>query len=250
MEGSRILRNTQIIVLGFCIAIATIFSSIILSKTMIKIKKFTDEVISVTGSAEKKIISDYSVWKISFARRDKELPVAYAGVKKDLERIKAYLISQGFKDEEIVISQLYTETLYKKNKRGYDTNKIGGYRITQTLEMRSNDVQKATLVCQKITELINEGIGLISDPPQYFYTKISDLKLEMLAQATEDAKSRAVKMAGATGNKIGLMHSASMGVFQITPVNSTEVAGYGINDTTSLEKKVTAVVHADFGIGE
>jgi len=39
-----------------------------------------------------------------------------------------------------------------------------------------------------------------------------------------------------------------MGVFQITPVNSNEVADSGVNDTSSWEKKVTAVVSATFGI--
>jgi len=52
----------------------------------------------------------------------------------------------------------------------------------------------------------------------------------------------------ATGNKIGFMRSARMGVFQITPVNSTEIADWVMNDTTSLEKKVTAVVNAGFSI--
>ncbi|MFA5160529.1 MAG: SIMPL domain-containing protein, partial [Candidatus Omnitrophota bacterium] len=42
--------------------------------------------------------------------------------------------------------------------------------------------------------------------------------------------------------------SAKMGVFQITPVNSTEISDWGMNDTTSLDKKVTAVVNASFSI--
>ncbi|HOG24446.1 MAG TPA: SIMPL domain-containing protein, partial [Candidatus Omnitrophota bacterium] len=44
------------------------------------------------------------------------------------------------------------------------------------------------------------------------------------------------------------MRSARMGVFQITPVNSTSVSDWGENDTSSVEKKVTAVVNASFSI--
>ncbi len=70
----------------------------------------------------------------------------------------------------------------------------------------------------------------------------------MLGAATENAKQRAANMAKATGNRIGAIRSAKMGVFQITPVNSNEVADSGVNDTSSWEKKVTAVVSATFGI--
>lgn len=37
-----------------------------------------------------------------------------------------------------------------------------------------------------------------------------------------------------------------MGVFQITPLYSTEVSDYGINDTTSIDKEITAVVNCEF----
>jgi hypothetical protein len=70
----------------------------------------------------------------------------------------------------------------------------------------------------------------------------------MLAKASENAKQRAENMVRAAGNKVGLMRSAKMGVFQITPVTSTDVSDYGENDTTSLDKKVTAVVSAAFAI--
>jgi hypothetical protein len=250
MEGTRILKNSQIIILGICIAMGTIFSTMILSKSLIKIKKFSKEVISVTGSAEKKIVSDYSVWKMSFSQRAPELTAAYESLKKDLEKVRNYVLSEGFTNDEIVVSQVYTETLYKKNIKGYDTNKIEPYRLSQSVEVKSYDVQRVTKVSRKSTELLHEGISFFSESPQYFYTKLADLKLEMLAQSTEDAKKRAEKVASTTGSRISYMHSANMGVFQITPVNSYEVSSWGVNDTSSLEKKVTSVVHADFGIVE
>ena len=61
---------------------------------------------------------------------------------------------------------------------------------------------------------------------------------------------RAKNMVVSTGNRIGLMRSARMGVFQITPANSYEISSWGINDTSSLDKKVTAVVHVSFAIME
>ena len=114
--------------------------------------------------------------------------------------------------------------------------------------MRSNDVQKITQISRESTELIQQGIEFISNAPQYFYTKLPELKHELLSEATKDAKRRAEQMAQSTGNKVGVIRSAKMGVFQITPVNSYEVSDWGENDTSSLEKKANAVVRVDFSI--
>ncbi|MBU1727532.1 MAG: SIMPL domain-containing protein [Candidatus Omnitrophica bacterium] len=248
MEGLKVLRSTQIIILGVCFVVATIASTLILSKGLLKIKKFSSEVVSVTGSAEKKIVSDCIVWKAYFSRQELELKAAYAKLQDDLKKVKAYLASKGIKDDELVVSQVNTEALYKKNEKGNDLNQVEGYRLSQGIEVKSFDVQKVEGVSRQSTELIEQDIQLISNSPEYFYTKLAELKIEMLANATEDAKKRAITMAQSTGNKIGAIRSAKMGTFQITPVNSYDVSWYGENDTSSYEKKVTAVVSASFAI--
>ncbi|MFH1767950.1 MAG: SIMPL domain-containing protein [Candidatus Omnitrophota bacterium] len=250
MGSFKELKNIQIIILGLCIAGATIASTVILSNGLMQIKKFSNEVIAVTGSAEKKIISDYIVWDSIFSRRDTKMTVAFDNLGKDLKMVKEYLLSKGVKEEEITISQISTSVLYKKNEEGHDTNDIEGYLLEQGVEVRSYNVKKVDDIARQSTELINQDIRFISRAPEYFYTKLAELKHEMLAVATKDAKARAEKMAASTGNKVGLMRSAKMGIFQITPVNSYDVSWYGNNDTSSYEKKVTAVVNVDFAIRE
>ena len=250
MEGIKVLRSTQIIILGICFVVATIVSTVIFSQGLIKIKKFSSEVIKVTGSAEKNIVSDYMVWISSFSRKDLKMVDAFTKLKEDLVTVKEYLASNGVKQEEIITYPVETEVLYKKTEKGTNTNEIEGYRLTQGIEIRSKDVTKTTDISRRSTELIEKGIEFMSYPPQYFYTKLPELKLEMLAEATSNAKKRAEQMAVSTGNKIGVMRSARMGVFQITPVNSFDVSDYGYNDTTSLEKKVNAVVNVEFAISE
>ncbi|MFA7677054.1 MAG: SIMPL domain-containing protein [Candidatus Omnitrophota bacterium] len=242
------LKNVQIIILGLCIAGATIFSSLVISKGMMQIKKFSNEVIEVTGSADKKIVSDYIVWNSGFSRRDAKMTVAFDKLKNDLRAVKEYLLSKGVKEEEIVVPQVDTKILYKKNEKGNNTNEIEAYLISQAIEVRSYDVKKVDDIARQATELINQDIQFISASPEYFYTKLAELKHEMLAKATKDAKQRAEQMANSTGNKIGLMRSAKMGTFQINPVNSYDVSWYGNNDTSSYEKKVTAVVNVSFAI--
>ena len=248
MENTKDFKDSQIIILGICIAAATIVASIILSQGALKIMKFTKEVINVTGSAQKEIKSDYIVWRCGFTHREANLPTAYKKVQETLQKVKSYLLSKGVSEQEMITDQIITTKIYKKNKEGKDTNDIESYELGQAVEIRSNEVGKIDSVSRESTELINEGIQFISSPPQYFYTKLDELKIEMLARATENAKQRAESMAKSTGNRVGSIRSARMGVFQITPITSTDVSDWGENDTSSLDKKVMAVVGASFAV--
>jgi uncharacterized protein len=145
-----------------------------------------------------------------------------------------------------VFSAIGTSPINEVNFNGQYTNNIIAYRLNQRVEISSGDVDKISQISREATELMNDGVEFQSFPPQYFYTKIADLKVSMLAGATKDAKNRAEQIAQNTGSNIGALKSAKMGVFQITPLYSTEVADYGINDTSSLEKEITAVVTCTF----
>jgi len=248
MDGLRILRNSQIVILGVCIAVATIVARVVLSSAFLRFQKATHEVITVTGSASRPITSNYIVWRASFAIRDPDLAKGYKRLSADLDKVKQYLLSKEVKPDELTVPQVQTEQLYKKDEHGRDTNELIDYRLTQVVEVHSVNVTNVTGISRQITELIDQGVQLDSGAPEYLYRKLDELKLEMLARSTEDAKHRAENMAKATGNRIGPIRSARMGVFQITPVNSNEVTDYGMNDTSSLDKKVTAVVTASFAI--
>lgn len=246
MEKGRFLRDSQIVVLGLCIVAATIAGSVILSQGFLKVMKFTNEVITVTGSVQEKIKSDYIIWRGCITRREIDLKTAYSSLQADLSKLKVYLGKKGLKKEELIILQVETEVVYKKNIKGNDTNEIEGYKLKQFVEVRSNDVDKVTQISRESTEIIDQGIQFESQAPEYYYTKLDALKIEMLGKATNNAKLRAESMAKASGSRVGFMRAAKMGVFQITPENSTEVSDWGENDTTSLMKKVTAVVAASF----
>ncbi|MGB9867405.1 MAG: SIMPL domain-containing protein [Bacillota bacterium] len=205
--------------------------------------------ITVTGSAKKEIRSDLIVWRASFSRRAQDLTKAYSLLKQDMAVVKEYLIQKGINEKEIVYWPVTTETIFASDpKTGMITRDISGYVLRQSIEIRSNDVDKVTTISRESTELIEKGIEFESYPPQYYYTKLNELKIDMLAEAAKDAMNRAEKIAASTGARIGNLRSAKMGVFQITPKNSTEVSDYGINDTSSLEKEITAVVNAEFAL--
>jgi hypothetical protein len=126
--------------------------------------------------------------------------------------------------------------------------RITGYRLAQTFEIRSADVDGITRLAQDASEVIREGVPLAPNPPEYLYTKLADIRAAMLTEATRDAKVRADAIAKSTGKAVGAVREARMGVFQITPRNSTEVSDYGFNDTSAIDKDITAVVRVTFAV--
>ena len=103
-----------------------------------------------------------------------------------------------------------------------------------------------TEVSRAATELINQGIAIDSGAPEYHYTRLGELKIQMLHEAAKDTRVRAQQIADATGAKLGPLRSARMGVMQINPADSTETSSEGNNDTSSLDKDVIAVVTSNF----
>lgn len=227
------------------LALGIVLSSIIVTNGIIKIKT-GDKTITVTGSAKKQIKSDLVLWRGSFSAQAVQTVDAYAKLKQDLEKIKKHLMDKGIAKEDIIVSSISTFPNYVVLPSGQYTNEVASYRLEQRVEITSSDVEKITTISREATDLINEGVEFQSYSPEYYYTKIADLKVDMLGQATADAKNRAVQIADSTGSKIGVLRSAKMGVFQITPLYSTEVSDYGFNDTSSINKEITAVVTCNF----
>ena len=98
----------------------------------------------------------------------------------------------------------------------------------------------------KASELVNKGLSINSYPPAYYYSKLDELKVPMISEATTNAKERAQSIVKNTGKRISNLQSAGLGVFQITPADSTDVSDSGISDTSSINKKMTAVVNATY----
>lgn len=232
---------------GVALAMGLVLSSVIFGWFYSKTRK-GDEAITVTGSAKKRIKSDLVLWSAGVSAESPELTEAYRQLSDSIPKIKQYLISKGITDEQMTVSSITTTTLKKQDGNGYETGGITGYSLRQQIEVRSNDVEKIAQIAREATELINQGILIESNAPKYYYTDIGDLKIEMLGEAAKDAKVRAEKIAASTGNSIGVVRSAKMGVLQITAADSTDVSDYGMYDTSTIDKDMTAVVNISFAV--
>jgi hypothetical protein len=113
--------------------------------------------------------------------------------------------------------------------------------------VRSADVTRVEKASREVTSLLEEGVSITSSAPEYFYTRLSELEVEMLAAAGKDARARADNILKNTGGaNVGKLIDADMGIININPANSTETSHEGNNDRTSLEKDIITIVHAHF----
>jgi len=232
---------------GVALAIGLVIASVIGGWSFVKARR-GDQSITVTGSARKRIRSDLVIWRAGVSYQAPALADAYRSLSESVPRVKAYLISKGIAENQITISSISSQTLHARSDQGEDTGQITGYSLRQQLEVRSTDVDKISKIAREATELINQGILIESNAPEYLYTKLGEEKITMLAEAAKDAKVRAERIAESTGSSIGSVRTARMGVLQITPADSNDVSDSGLNDTSSLEKDITAVVNIGFEI--
>ena len=198
----------------------------------------------MTGLGEANFTSDLIVWEARFSQINKDLKQAYADLKTDKETISEYLISKGLSDSVIIFNAVNTD---KNMKQNYSTDgkylgqEFIGYTLSQTVQINSKEVEKVEKISREVTELLNKGIQLYSMSPRYYYTKLEDLKIEMVSRATENALLRAKSISENSGAKLGDLSLAQMGIFQITGQNSNEDYSWGGAYNTSSKEKTASI---------
>jgi len=230
-----------LVLLGVALALGLIISTAIAMRTVERIK-ITNRTITVKGYAEKEIVSDWAQWQGSFKVKTINLVAGYGKLEDDLEKVMVYLRSEGVSKGNIVVSSVSTTTQHKLDEEGRRTNEIDAYFLYQSVTVASSDTALIDRIARGSTALIKQGVEFSSNHPEYLYTKLDELKIELLGQATKDARERAEQLAVNSRGKVGRLRSASQGVFQITPRHSTEVSSRGMYSTSTVEKKITAVV--------
>jgi hypothetical protein len=224
------------------IGLAVVIAAALLSNAYMNRNK-SENVIFVTGLGSKDFVSDLIVWNASFSRRSMDLQAAYAELNKDREIIKTYLVGKGVSEASIVFASVNIQKEYNESRdnNGNYFSTFAGYSLTQNITIESNEVDKIEGVSREVTELINQGVELYSQEPQYYYTKLAELKIEMIAAATQDAKVRAEQIAQNSNGNLGGLKNATMGIFQITGQNSSEDYSWGGAFNTSSKRKTASI---------
>lgn len=209
--------------------------------------KQRDQTISVTGSARRRIRSDLVVWRAHVAARAPTLAAAYATLVQDVPRVREYLVGHGVAAGEIVTSSVQITELHGRTEHGEEIpEQIIAYSLHQVVQVTSHDIERVTRASRDVTELINQGIVLESDAPQYLYTRLAELKIQLIADAARDARVRAEQIAAQSRARLTTLSGGHMGVIQVNAANETETSAEGVNDTSSIEKDALAVVSVVF----
>lgn len=231
-------------------AVAIVLAAYFLGNSYVKRANPTGS-IQVTGSGSEDFTSDLIVWEGTFTRNNPNMMQAFEALNEDKQTVRQYLIEKGIADDNIIYNSVQT---HEQRQSQYENgNYVGSvfqsYELVQPIKIESNDVELIETVSREITELLNKGVQFNSTPPRYYYTKLADLKIEMISKATEDARLRAERIAENSGGSLGNLKNASLGVFQITGQNSGEDYSWGgAYNTADKEKTASITVRLEYDI--
>lgn len=209
--------------------------------------------IAATGSASVDFESDLIIWRGSFSAQDYTSKAAYDKIKGDSSKVKKYLIDNGITEEEIVFNSV---DIWKTYKDIYDDNGnyIGreqdGYSLEQSVVVTSSNIDTVERISRDISSLLESGVEFESQSPEYYYSGLDSLKLDLIERATANARERINIMAANSGARIGKLRNSNLGVFQITATNSgTDSYSYdGYLDTSSRYKTATITVRLEYDL--
>ena len=209
--------------------------------------------ITATGSATCDFSSDLIVWRGSFSAYGKSPQEAYEIVKRDSGIVEKYLLDHNVPKESFVFSSVEISPDYRQIYNNFGNHigtELNGYSLSQRLTIQSTEVDNIETISRDITELIGAGVNFYSEAPEYYYSKLSELKLELIKTATADAKTRIDIMAKQSGGKLNKLLSSSLGTFQITAQNSANDSYMygGAFNTGAREKTMFISVTLHYGL--
>ena len=232
------------------IAAAVVICALILGGAY-KYKYKEQHTIVVTGLGETEFVSDLIVWRGWIVADSKSITEGYAMLEESKIKVEEFITGKGVEADDIVFMFVNnfknTEAIYQDGN--YVGQRFTGYTLRQQFTVESTNVEAVENISREISALLAQGVQIESSQPDYYYTKLNDLKLELIEQSTADAKARATKIANEAGTKLKKLKSARMGVFQITGANTNEeFAAGGSFNTSSKNKKAQVTMRLEYKI--
>tara|TARA_R110002095_G_scaffold207676_1_gene192878 strand:- start:133 stop:888 length:756 start_codon:yes stop_codon:yes gene_type:complete len=212
--------------------------------------KLANQMLTVKGFAEKDVVSDYAKWHGMLTERGETRKEVYERLMASKKKLEEYLKAQNLQGVALSFDQVSIYPVNKINDKGMGTNEIDYFNGSLTVRLESQNVESVTKISKDSEALIQEGLNFESRSPQYLFSKLDEVKIELLGTAAKDAKDRASELSSKVGGTIGALRSAQQGVFQITRRNDTSTSGYGMYDTSSIDKTVKAVVTMSFAVSK
>jgi len=204
----------------------------------------TDRYVTVKGISERDVTADLALWPISFVAADNDLTRAQAEIKSSHRQVMDFLSNHDIAAGEAEVQRLeVTDVMANAYRSGQAEYR---YIVEQTVMVRSEDPGKIALASQAVGELVDAGVVLSSrgypGGPTYLFNRLSELKPEMIAEATANARRAAEQFAEDSGSKLGKIRRANQGVFQILARDRTP----GVGEEGQMEKTVRVVSTVEY----
>ncbi len=180
--------------------------------------RLPDRYVTVKGLAEREVTADLALWPLRFVATGNDLGAVQAESEQDAAAVRAFLSEQGIPAAAVSVEGFeMTDVLAQPYRSGPVESR---YIISQRFMVRSAEVDVIQAVSQKLSELAGKGVvlgneGLPFPGPYYLFTRLNDIKPEMIAEATGNARASAEQFAADAGSRVGSIRRASQGLFQI-----------------------------------
>jgi hypothetical protein len=240
-----------LVAVAIALAVALPLSASIAIGGVKDVKRQARDTIVVTGSARHPIAADLATWRISVGAQARTPAQAIAQLRAEAAQVDAFLARGGLaasavSKPPIGIARIAVSVPTGLKKPAF--RQVPAWRVSQSFAVQTTQIDVLQRVASQVGDLLAEGTGVSVTPIQYLSTKLTAAKFAALRLAVADARERASQIAKGLDAKLGSVQQTSLGVYQITPRNSTEVSDYGLDDTSSRLKDVEAVVNVTFQI--
>lgn len=201
---------------GILLAFAVVISSIILAFGLSNIIT-PERSVSVRGLAEKEVDADLAVWNLSFSTGDNNLASLQKSIISKTEIVKSYLKEHGLDENDFTVQPA---SITDNSLNSYmDQDKVRYIYIgKETVLVRSSKVAEVKSAYADSLNLVSNGIAVSRDYDgniSYEFTRLNDIKPEMIAEATKNARLAAEQFAHDSNSKVGKIKQASQGLFTI-----------------------------------
>jgi len=208
-----------------------------------------DRFVTVKGVAERLVAADLALWPIRFVTTSNQLAEAQARIAEDEGRVLSFLAANGLARQSVEVQSLQVTDLLAQ---AYRSSPIESrFIVTQTLMVRTAEVDKVALASQRIGDLLAAGVVLSSEGqpspgPSYLLTRLNDIKPGMIAEATRSAREGAEQFAKDSASRISGIRRASQGLFEILPRDNTP----GMSQEQQIAKTVRVVSTIDYALAD
>jgi len=247
------MRTSSIWIVSIALIISFGISALFIGRSLQRFKA-EDRSVSVKGFSEREVKADLAVWIIQTRMANNDLMEGSKAIEEAKNKVINFMVQNQIKQEEIIVEGI---GVTDKKAQQYDNLQQGNafrYLITQNFQIRSNNVDLIQKVSRMTGELLQVGVFLSSsnygNPLQFYFTKLNDIKPEMITEATKNARKAAQQFASENDSKLGQLKKATQGLFTIVDRTASLSGGEGgfASGTNDLFKKVRVVISAEYSI--